>query len=94
MGNEAAINLQGLNEASQTRLKEFDSYLKENRIDPTDRAGVITSALALSGKSGDSKEEAMKMVEDYLKFLGPQTSTNQSRPYAKYGRVGYTSSPQ
>ena len=94
MSNAAAVNLQGLNKDAQMQLKEFDSYLKENRIDPTDRAGVITSALALAGKSGASEEQAMKMVEDYLKYLAPQASTNQSRPYAKYGSVGYTPSPQ
>jgi hypothetical protein len=94
MGNEAAINLQGLSEASQMRLKEFDSYLKENRIDPTDRAGVITSALAFAGRTGASEEESKQLVDNYLKSLGPQSSTNQSRPYAKYGSVGYTPSPQ
>ena len=92
--NNAAINLQGLTEASQMRLKEFDSFLKENRIDPTDRAGVITSALAFAGRTGASEEESKQLVDNYLKYLGPQTSTNQSRPYAKYGSVGYTPSPQ
>lgn len=92
--NNAAINLQGLTEASQMRLKEFDSFLKENRIDPTDRAGVITSALAFAGRTGASEEESKQLVDNYLKRLGPQTSTNQSRPYAKYGSVGYSPSPQ
>ena len=90
MSNAAAINLQGLNEASQMRLKEFDSFLKENRIDPTDRAGVITSALAFAGKRGASEEETKQLVDNYLKYLGPQASTNQSKPFTKLGNIGYT----
>lgn len=90
MSNAAAINLQGLNEASQMRLKEFDSFLKENRIDPTDRAGVITSALAFAGKTGASEEESKQLVDNYLKYLGPQASTNQSKPFTKLGNIGYT----
>lgn len=81
--NDAAINLQGLNEASQMRLKEFDSFLKENRIDPTDRAGVITSALAFAGRTGASEEESKQLVDNYLKYLGPQTSTNQSTGFGQ-----------
>jgi len=90
MSNAAAVNLQGLNEASQMRLKEFDSFLKENRIDPTDRAGVITSALAFAGKTGASEEESKQLVDMYLKYLGPQASTNQSKPFTKLGNIGYT----
>ena len=83
MSNAAAVNLQGLNEDSQMRLKEFDSFLKENRIDPTDRAGVITSALAFAGRTGASEEESKQLVDNYLKYLGPQASTNQSTGFGQ-----------
>jgi hypothetical protein len=78
MGNQAAVNLKNMDIDAAKDLEGLKSYLKENRVDPSDKQGVITSVLSYANGQSLSPEDTDALMENYMSLLSAQPTVSEN----------------
>jgi len=78
MGNQAAVNLKNMDIDAAKDLEGLKSYLKENRVDPSDKQGVITSVLSYANGQSLSKEDTDALIKNYMSLLSAQPTASEN----------------
>ena len=78
MSNQAAVNLKNMDIDAAKNLEGLKSYLKENRVDPSDKQGVITSVLSYANGQSLSKEDTDALMKNYMSLLSAQPTVSEN----------------
>ena len=78
MSNQAAVNLKNMDIDAAKNLEGLKSYLKENRVDPSDKQGVITSVLSYANGQSLSKEDTDALIKNYMSLLSAQPTASEN----------------
>jgi hypothetical protein len=78
MSNQAAVNLKNMDIDAAKNLEGLKSYLKEKRVDPSDKQGVITSVLSYANGQSLSKEDTDALMKNYMSLLSAQPTVSEN----------------
>lgn len=78
MSNQAAVNLKNMDIDAAKNLEGLKSYLEENRVDPSDKQGVITSVLSYANGQSLSKEDTDALMKNYMSLLSAQPTVSEN----------------